>query len=138
MANNFQRGDLCPVYFQATGAAASQRINITGWNGDLEAARYLVTHTGTEGCAARIAGTEDGRGTVNGDYDMDLPPYASVPYIRQGISGIILCYVSSTKAIQIPIIIAKVHYESQVGSQVKWSFDWEYNKLAGNHVYPAA
>lgn len=125
------------MYFQATGAGAAARLNVTGWSGDREVLTFDVTHTGSGGNTARIAGKRDGRGNVNADFDADAPPYAAVPSIQEGVSGIITEYVSITKFIQTPVIIKKLHFESAVGSQCKWNFDWEMNSLAGSFVYPA-
>lgn len=140
--NNFQRGDMLPVRFQPQGGAAVT-LNIRGWSGDDEVLRFDVTNTGHGGETARISGKHDWRGTVNADFDLDAPPYgngAGQPQIRAGTRGVILKYVSTAldKAIQIPVIVAKVHYESAVENQLKYSFDVELNILAGDFVYPAA
>jgi hypothetical protein len=136
--NNFQRGDLLPVFFQPFGANAAQRLNVTGWEGGRDVLLFDVTHTGLNGAGtARIAGKRDGTGTVNADYDADLSPYAAYG-IQEGVSGVILEYITPTRAIQTPIIIEKLNFQSAAGSQLKYNFSWKMNVLAGLFVYPAS
>jgi hypothetical protein len=142
VSNNFQRGDLLPVVFIPAGGAQNV-LNVRGWSGDHEVLRFDVTNTGHGGQTARITGKEDWRGTINADFDLDAAPYgngAGQPNIRAGTAGVIACYVATdlSKAIQIPVIISKVHYESAVESQLKYSFDVEMSVLAGFFIYPAA
>ncbi|HLN30476.1 MAG TPA: hypothetical protein VK395_22220 [Gemmataceae bacterium] len=146
MANNFQRGDLCPVVFQPIGGSPVT-LNITSHNVDFTSTLFEVTHTGLNGAGvARIAGKQDASGTVKADYDSDLSPYAASPNIRNGVSGVILFYVGAPtapvgvtgqqppvqgKPLQVPVIIEKVHYESAVHNQVKFSFEVKLNVIAG-------
>lgn len=119
-------------------------LNIRGWTGDDECLRFDVTHTGHSGETARITGKRDWRGTVQADFDLDAPPYnnaAGGPNIRSGTRGVIRKYVApvgQAKFIQIPVVIAKVHYETAVESQFKYSFDVEQSILAGDKIFPAA
>lgn len=118
-------------------------LNIRGWNGDRDCLLFDVTNTGHEGETARIAGKKDWQGTVQADFDLDDPPYGLAggqPNIDAGVRGVIRKYVSPVaqgKFISIGVIIAKVHYESAVESQLKYSFDVKQNKLAGPFTYPA-
>ncbi len=137
MANNFQSGHACPVQFAPSGGALTT-LNVKGWSLDEDGLLFDVTHTGTGGRTARIAGKADHKGTVNADYDADLPPYLDPPRIRFGTKGVILMFVSPNKPIQVPVIVAKVHYESAIESEVKYSFDVEESVLSGVIVYPAA
>lgn len=124
------------MVFIPTGQA-SVTLNITGWNGDHDGLLFEVTHTGHGGHCARISGRDDWKGTVQADFDLDAPPYLSTtPNIRFGTTGIIRKFVSTTKFIQVPVVIAKVHYESAVQSQLKYSFDVAMSVLAGTMVYP--
>ncbi len=72
---------------------------------------------------------------MQADFDLDAPPYL-LPQIRFGVQGIIHHFISVTKFIQIPVVIAKVHYESAVENQLKYSFDVAMSVLAGSMVYP--
>ncbi len=135
MAFNYQRGDFCPVTVQPAGAVPIT-LNIKGYTLDFECLIFDVTSTGSGGVRARINGLLDVKGTINADVDLDLLPFG-VPQIVPGVKGICLFFLSPVKAIQIPTIISKVHYESNVESEVKYSFDVQVNSLAGFIVYPA-
>ena len=135
--NSFQSGHQLPVKFQATGQGAVATLNVKGWNLDEEVLIFDVTHTGTGGRTARIAGKADTKGTVNADFDADVPPYLPAPSIRAGTTGVILCFVTPNKAVQIPVIISKLHFESAIENELKYSFDYQENVLAGVVVYPA-
>lgn len=123
---------------QPTGGAA-QRLNIKGYSLDLSCLLFDVTHTASGGNTARIAGKADASGTINADFDLDLPPYAASPLIVPGVSGLCLFYVNvaQSKFFQVPTIIEKVRYESQVESYLKYSFEVKMNSLAGAFVFPA-
>jgi|HubBroStandDraft_5_1064220.scaffolds.fasta_scaffold55141_4 hypothetical protein len=136
--NLFSRGDLCGVLFQPVGASIAQAVNITGWNRKRSVLLFDCTHTGLFGVGTgRIVGKADSSGTVNADYDMSAPPYAPVPSIIEGVSGIILDFVSPTKAIQSPITIEELNWESNTTTQVKWNFTWKENVFVGLPVYPS-
>ncbi len=124
------------MYFQAVGQGAVSKLQVTGSSWDEEVARILVTHSGTGGLAARIAGVLDGKGTVSAFYDSDLPPYLPAPGIVAGINGVYLFYITPVKFFQIPVIVPHVHYETQVLGATQYSFDAELNALAGSYVRP--
>lgn len=94
-----------------------------------------MTSTGAGGLTARLAGKRDISGTVQADYDLDIPPYGPVG-IFDGLSGICAFNLNPLKAVQAPVIVEKVHYESAVESEVKYSFDVKANSRAGFLVYP--
>lgn len=139
MADNFQRGDLLPIYYQPLNGGNS-RLNITGYSFDEECLRHDVTHTGHNGRTARLRGKGDHKGTITVNFDLDAPPYDNPPNIRAGESGRIGFAVDasnpSTNPVYVPVIIAKVHYETAVEGYLKYSFDVEENVLAGNLNYP--
>ncbi len=141
MANEaFQAGHNCPVSFQVFGQGAIALLNVTSHSMDELIALFDVSNTGHGGRTARLAGKGDHSGTVNCDFDADFPPYRNPPNIRAGVSGVILSYFSAYvlgKPITVPVIIEKVHYETAVGSQSKWSFDVKENIIAGSFVMPA-
>lgn len=136
MANNFQRGDLCPVVFQPVSGAAVT-LNVTSHNLDISSLLHEVTHTGHAGAGtARIAGKPDASGSVTMDYDADRTPYAL--NLLNGTSGYMLFYVTPTRPIQVPIIIEKVNYKSAVGGKVEFGCDVKMNVNIGSLVYSAA
>ena len=136
MANNFISGHKAPVAIQVLGFTAGT-LNVRGWSLDEEVLVFDVTHTGTGGRTARIAGKADHKGTVNADYDADIPPYLAPVGIRAGGIAVILFFVSPSKPIQVPVLITKVHYEAAIENEVKYSFEVAENVLAGVIVYPA-
>lgn len=141
MANNFQAGHLCPVQLQVAGQGILSTIAVTSHNLDIERLLYDVTNTSHGGDRARISGLRDVKGTVNADFDADVPPYIFPPLIQEGVSGIMFFFYSAIslgRPIQVPIIIGAIHYKMEVGAQTKYSFDVSMNKLAGLMVYPAA
>lgn len=124
--------------FQLSGGSQAT-LNITGWNSDREVATFDVTGTRHAGITARIAGKKDARGTVTACFDLDAAPYGlTTPAIREGAIGVIREYVDATGAqfITTPIIVKKLHHESAIGNELRWTFDWELNSLAGSPSYP--
>ena len=140
--DNFQSGANCPVRFQVTGQGGVSTLNVTSHNLDEMMTLADVSNTSHGGRSARLATKGDHKGTVNADFDADYPPYLNPPFIRAGVSGIMLFFYSALslgRPIQVPVIIGRVHYEmAGVGSQTKWSFDVEENILAGLFVMPSA
>ncbi len=147
--NNFQRGDLCGVAFQAVSGGNADTVvtlNVTQHSLEDSAKLFDVTHTGLNGIGtARIAGKNDLHGTVHADFDADQPPYLDPPHITSGTSCLMIFALSAPpgtgpnpagsgsvqRQITIPAIVEKVHYQSQVTSQVKYSFDVKMNVIAG-------
>lgn len=133
MAFNYQRGDLCPARWTATGLAAVT-LKITGWSGDFESLIHVITNTACEGQTARLAGTEDFKGTVSYDIDLDALPSSGATNLRNGYSGIMELFISPTTVHRIPVIVGKSHYESAVGTQVKGSCDILMNCIQNGAV----
>jgi hypothetical protein len=153
--STFVRGDLSPVAFRTP----TTFFNITGYSLDHTILLFDVTHTGLGGAGtARIAGKPDMKGTVNYDLDIDLAPFGATLSVLPGTSGIMYWYISNTnvpgnilgKAIQVPVIVEKLHWETAITSQVKGTIDVSMDALAsggtgptfptaaGFMIYPAA
>lgn len=151
----FTRGDLAPVAFRTP----NQFFNVTGWNSDNSILLFDVTNTSHGGAGtARIAGKPDFKGTMNYSFDLDNALFGNNFSVLPGTSGIMFWYIGNTnvpgnvlgKAIQTPVIVEKLHFESAVTSEVKGSCDVSMNLLAaggstqvfptspGAIVYPAA
>ncbi len=133
MANNFVSGHSNPVKFTPAGGA-EQTLNIESWDETTDGLIFEVTHSGTTGLAARIAGRKDVKGRVQASLDLDLFPWAAGTSIDFGQKGVIKCYVSATKFEQIPIIIAEVHERSAVNENVKYDFSFQLDTLSGSLV----
>ena len=137
--NNFQPGHNCPVRFQVLGQGPVSLLNVTSHNLDLSVLLYDTTHTGNLGNTSRTVGKRDAAATVSYDIDADAPPYLNPPLIIDGVSGFFLFYYSALtlgRPLQVPMTIEKVHYEMQIGSQTKGSFDAKLNGHIGVIVYP--
>lgn len=132
--NRFSRGDLCPAAFAPLNSTVT-RLNIKRWTLDDEVLTVDLTHTGTLGFVGRIGQKRDCKGTVEASLDLDLLPWTN-PGIAPGTNGVILVYISPLTPIQIPVIVKKLHSESAVENEVRYSFDWELNIFAGAFVYP--
>ncbi len=123
--------------FRPTGAGAVATFNVTGWDGERDVLTFDVTNTLSGGNTARLGGKRDGRGTIALDHDADNPHYLTPYFAIEGTSGVILEFITPTKAIQTPIILKKVKWTSQVGSQLKVGIEWEMNSIAGLYILPA-
>lgn len=137
MANRFITGDRVKMTWVPPGAP-NQVLNIKTMSLDEDGVVADVTHTGTGGRTARICGKGDTKITVNADFDLDIKPYVAPLNIRFGNQGIALLGFDPAFPIQIPCRIIKVHYESAIENEVKYSFDAAEDVLSGVLVYPAA
>ena len=138
MANRFITGDKVSMAWVPSAGGGNQVLNIKGMSLDAEVIIADVTHTGTGGRTARIAGKGDTKGTINASFDLDLKPYTAPRGIREGANGVVVLGFDPAFPIQIPAVIAKVHVESAIENEVKYSFDYNENVLAGVVVYPAS
>jgi hypothetical protein len=133
MADNFQPGALTPVQFQPVGGQLVT-LNVTGQTLEFVRQLFDVTHTGHQGRGtARIAGKGDCSGNLTMDYDADRSPVSL--NLLDGISGLLLFFVTPTRPIQVPAIVEKTNYRSTVSSQVSFNVDVKQNILVGNVVY---
>lgn len=133
MSYNYQRGDQCPARWTVAGQAPVV-FNITALSDEIESLMLIATNTGTQGLAARVAGTEDMKGNIALDFDLDQPPYDGSHSLRNGVSGLMDFYVSPTVFNRFPIIIAKVNYQSAVSTLVKISVDVMMNCLQQGNI----
>ena len=134
--NNFSPGFANPVAWTAFGQGGPITLNVKKHSIDVESLLYDVTHTGTGGVRARLAGPVDASGNVLASLDLDLPPYAPALSIVAGQRGVALFYLSPTRFLQLPCSVQKLHFESAIESEVLWNFDTKMNALAGFFVYP--
>lgn len=123
--------------FQPTGLS-NVLIGIKGWKFDEDGTIIQIDSTNNGGQTGRIGGRNDANGTVDYSFDLDAPTYSTQIAIRKNVTGLILCFVSPVTPIQYPIIITKVHWETQTDTEVKGSFDWAMNIFAGAIIYPVS
>lgn len=90
------------------------------------------SNPGNIGIAAKLANVLDGRGTVQMFLDLLAPPYGASLNLIPGASGAWYFFVDGSNNLyfSIPIIVRRIHYESQVMGGVQWSTDVELNALA--------
>lgn len=132
------RGDQCPAIWQPVnlGLPASA-LNIHDDSLDLTALLIDVTNTGSGGLTSRLVGKLDAAGTVNADVDLNIPPYLAPLFIVPGVSGVVGKTVGPLGRIfQVPVSVEKVHYQSAIDTEVKYSFDHKMNARAGFLIYP--
>lgn len=126
-----------PTVTGGGAAGVAFTLNITGHSLDIEVLTFNVTHTGSGGNAMRIGGYRDCKGTVNAHFDLDLPPYLIPPSIYESSTGVMLFWLSPSRAIAVPVIVKKVHFASKVDAAVEYSFDVEMAANYGGFSYPS-
>ena len=137
MANNFVPGHFAPILWRAAGTPADVQLNIKDHNVELSVLLHDVTHTGTAGIRARIAGPLDAAGSVNASLDLDAPPYMTTISLFPGTQGLCLFSFTLTRALQIPVRVEKLKFQVAVDKEVMYGFDVKMDALAGVIVYPA-
>src|SRR6202011_2235142 len=93
------QGKECPVAFvpgysqaaswQATGAGAATTLNITSHSWQEEVDKLDVTHSGSAGVQALLAGIGRGSGTIEANYDAAAIPSNTPPNIKAGAKGVL-------------------------------------------------
>jgi hypothetical protein len=138
--NTFVAGFANPVAFILAQASPkpSVTINITGWTGSEEIMALDVTHSGTSGNHARIAGLLDWNANVTGNLDTGLflstAPAGTTPDtpgIRAGVKGVMLFQLGASQTVNPPAatgftvgcLITKVNWASPVNGIVSYNFD---------------
>lgn len=120
------------VSYTPSGGSATV-LKVTGWDfGEINNTN-IVTHTGTAGLQARIAGITDLNGNVTATVDTTLYPFATTtPLIRAGGKGTITFTLNSTgpDTIAFTVIIARVNFSSRVDGVLTYNFDVELDNLA--------
>ena len=119
------------------GSVVFTTINITAWSWEESVNALVVTHTGSGGIAARIAGILDGEGTIEGNYDSANLIHASPPNIRAGARGQIKIQTGATNPFLIPVIVQKVPYKSAVDGLVQYTFTVQMDSQSGTYTYPS-
>lgn len=120
------------VTYTPSGASATtlkvESYEFTDENGVID-----VTHTGTAGMRARIAGLTDIKVNIVASVDTSLYPWATTtPLIRGGGKGTLTFTVNATgpDTIAFTVIIERVNYSSRVDGHLKYNFDALLDNLA--------
>jgi hypothetical protein len=136
MSQNWQRGDLVPFGFQATGGP-SVLLNIKGHTLDLSVLLYDVTNTGTFGARARLTGTLDASGSIKLSFDLDNPFYGPIS-MRPGQKGVASFGVNAaqTRFISFGVAIEKVGIATAIEQEVQQPVDVKLDINSGLLIYP--
>lgn len=140
MSNAYTAGWQAPVKFQATGQGAVATLAVKGHSWEEMVNVANVTNTSHGGIAAKWATILDGKGSVQADHDADAPPYLTPPKIYAGVTGLMLFYVSSTKFFQVPCVVTKLAYQTEVqGTGItSYSFEIEMDANSGSYIRPTS
>lgn len=122
------------VTFQLSGAGGATTLLVKSWSWDEAVEKLDVTHTGTTGIQAVIAGILRGDGTVEANVDITALPNATPPTIIPGSKGTITFNVGSSTPHSCPVMVAKVHWASAVDGVVNYSFDTTLDYLTGTYT----
>lgn len=140
MPQLFVSGHLNAVQVTPLGGP-SVVLGITEHSWEEEINTLIVTNSASGGVAARIANVLDGKGTVHADYDVLNPAYLGpAPLIVCGMIGTFLFQIAPSPLLrffQVPGIIRRVPWSSQVMGKVSYQFEVELNSLVGAYVRPS-
>lgn len=114
-------------------------LNITAWSWEPTVNTLLVTHSGSGGIAARIAGVLDGEGTVEANFDSANLIFGAspLPTITPGVRGQIKVQVGTTNPFIIPVIVQKVPFKSSVDGLVQYTFSVQMDSQSGSYSQPS-
>jgi hypothetical protein len=136
----FQPGFAANAKWQPNGTGGLISLNITGWNWTESVNALDVTHTGTGGQSAFIAGV------LTGDFSFDAnldplvnPPYSAATALRAGQKGIIQFVTNSaTTPWSVPIIIEKADHKSAVNGLIQYTVSGKLDQIIGSTTTPYA
>jgi len=134
----FQAGYNKHTNFTPSGTAGTTPLNVTGWSSAEEVDKLDVTHTGTGGMQAVIAGILRVNGNVKANWD-DAAVISSnpTPHIRAGTKGVIGHFMTGGQYITVPVMITKVNYQSAVEGKIEYNFDYTLDSLSGTYSLPS-
>lgn len=135
----FQAGFNKYASFQASGAGKATTLDIIGWSDAEEVDKLDVTHTGSAGQQAVIAGVFRVNGNVKANWDSAAVPTTDPPKIRAGVKGVLRCSLdASLLMLTIPIMITKINHQSEVNGIVQYNFDYTLDQIIGASMVPFA
>jgi hypothetical protein len=134
----FQSGLTKNVKFTVSGGALiSYSIVEHSWEEAVD--KLDITSTSHAGIQALLAGIFRGDGMVKAILNTDAGnmPWVAANGIRAGNNGVFQFFVSTTLYFQVPAMVVKVKYSSQVAGKVEWAGDISLNAEAGSYAYPS-
>jgi len=136
----FQAGYDKWAAWKVSGAGAATLLQVTDHSWKEAVDKLDVTHTGSEGIQALLAGILRGNGTVKAKYNSDAMPHGA-PTIKAGYRGQLQLYLGGATPFYIPGMITEVQYQSAVAGSVEYQFtvELDHNAIAvsGSYQYSA-
>lgn len=120
------------ISYTPSGASATT-LKVEDWTYTEKNGNIVVTHTGTAGLAARIAGVTDLEFSFNASVDTSLYPWATTtPLLRAGGKGSISFTVNATgpDVMTFTVILEEVTLTSRVDGNLKYSVRGHLDNLA--------
>ena len=130
----FQAGFNKQATFQPDGAAAATTLNVTGHSWKEAVDKLDVTHSGTGGQQAVIAGVLRGDGSVKMVFDTSNNPYANPPNILAGVKGVMRFYIGTTTPHTVPCMIVDVTSQTAVEGKVEWNANVTLDYIIGTSM----
>lgn len=96
-----------------------------------------ITHTGSGGVQALLAGILRGDGNVKANFDSAAKYYSTAPGVNAGASGVFQLFMNGTLYYSVPAMIKKVNTAKPVAGAVSYDFDISMNSEAGAYAKPA-
>ena len=131
----YQAGFDKGVSFQRDGAG-SVVLNIQEWTWAEEVMKLVITHSGSQGVQAVIAGILSGEGNVQANVDAAALPSGAAG-IRAGVKGTIVMATGAGTPFSIHVMIVKVNWRSIVTGLVTYNFDVTLDSTSGSYIHTA-
>lgn len=136
LTGTFVAGYTAP--FKTTPSGGSeQTIQVVSHSWQEMVDKIDITHTGSGGLQALLAGIFRGTGNVKAFLDSSAKYYATTVGIRAGTNALLKHYVTSSLSYTVPGMIVKVNSAVAVNGGVEYDFDFELNSEAGTFSYPS-
>lgn len=123
--------------FSGAGAATLLQVTDHSWKEAVD--KLDVSHSGSEGIQALLAGILRGNGTVKAKYNSSAMPHGA-PTIKAGTRGQLQLYLGGATPFLIPGMILEVQYQSAVAGTAEYQFTVELDHNAietmGAYTYP--
>lgn len=132
---SFQAGFSANASFTPTGGATTA-LNITSWSWSENVNSLEVTHTGTGGLSAFIAGVLTGDFSFDANFDTAANPFASSPSLKAGKKGVITLNTNTTAPWSIGVMIEKVDHKAAVNGLIQFTVSGKLDVISGSYSYP--
>lgn len=119
------------TYFQPDGAGAAQLLDVVAhsWKEMVDA--IDVTHTGTGGVQALLAGVLRGDGMMKAVLNNVKNPMAAGTLLRAGTNGIALFHYGMPVPFSVPCLVKDIAHQAEVAGRIEWTVNVSLNYLAG-------